>query len=128
MEFRNGGPQLLDPGFQQQLEDSREQLKREIQRELKIKEGAENLRKVSTDKKHQSHVESQLKTSNRRLQELHHQLQDLNGRIVIMEKDAKAGIGGGLWVNGGLYTVPLPTYPSENARCLAVGLILASVL
>lgn len=91
MEFRNGGPQLLDPGFQQQLEDSREQLKREIQRELKIKEGAENLRKVSTDKKHQSHVESQLKSSNRRLQELHRQLQDLNGRIVIMEKDAKQG-------------------------------------
>ncbi|XP_063792516.1 serine/threonine-protein kinase N3 [Pseudophryne corroboree] len=89
MELRNGGPQLLDPGFQQQLEDSREQLKREIQRELKIKEGAENLRKVSTDKKHQSHVESQLKTSNRRLQELHRQLQELNGRIVIMEKDAK---------------------------------------
>ncbi|XP_075041242.1 serine/threonine-protein kinase N3 isoform X2 [Mixophyes fleayi] len=89
MELRNGGPQLLDPGFQQQLEDSREQLKREIQRELKIKEGAENLRKVSTDKKHQSHVESQLKTSNRRLQELHRHLQELNGRIVIMEKDTK---------------------------------------
>lgn len=89
MEFRNGGPEWLDPGFQQQLEDSREQLKREIQRELKIKEGAENLRKVSTDKKHQSHVESQLKTSNRRLQELHRQLQELNGRIVIMDKDAK---------------------------------------
>ncbi|XP_073496314.1 serine/threonine-protein kinase N3 isoform X2 [Phyllobates terribilis] len=89
MEIRNGGSLILDPGFQQQLEDSREQLKREIQRELKIKEGAENLRKVSTDKKHQSHVESQLKTSNRRLQELHRQLQELNGRIVIMEKDSK---------------------------------------
>ncbi|KAM4019471.1 serine/threonine-protein kinase N3 [Anomaloglossus baeobatrachus] len=89
MEVRNGGSLILDPGFQQQLEDSREQLKREIQRELKIKEGAENLRKVSTDKKHQSHVESQLKTSNRRLQELHRQLQELNGRIVIMEKDRK---------------------------------------
>ncbi|XP_073397224.1 serine/threonine-protein kinase N3 isoform X2 [Dendrobates tinctorius] len=89
MEIRNGGSLILDPGFQQQLEDSREQLKREIQRELKIKEGAENLRKVSTDKKHQGHVESQLKTSNRRLQELHRQLQELNGRIVIMEKDSK---------------------------------------
>ncbi|KAG9471572.1 hypothetical protein GDO78_014259 [Eleutherodactylus coqui] len=89
MEIRNGGSLILDPGFQQQLEDSREQLKREIQRELKIKEGAENLRKVSTDKKHQSHVESQLKASNRRLQELHRQLQELNGRIVIMEKDTK---------------------------------------
>ncbi|KAE8582997.1 hypothetical protein XENTR_v10020408 [Xenopus tropicalis] len=90
MEFRNAGPpELLDPGFQQQLEDSRDQLKREIQRELKIKEGAENLRKVSTDKKHQGHVESQLRASNRRLQELHRQLQELNGRIVIMEKDQK---------------------------------------
>ncbi|OCT65392.1 serine/threonine-protein kinase N2 [Xenopus laevis] len=90
MEFRNAGPpELLDPDFQQQLEDSRDHLKREIQRELKIKEGAENLRKVSTDKKHQSHVESQLRASNRHLQELHQQLQELNGRIVIMEKDRK---------------------------------------
>ncbi|XP_053328904.1 serine/threonine-protein kinase N3 isoform X2 [Spea bombifrons] len=89
MELRNGGPQLLDPSFQQQLESSRDQLKREIQRELKIKEGAENLRKVSTDKKHQGHVESQLRTSNRRLQDLHRQLQELNGRIVILDKDCK---------------------------------------
>uniref|UniRef100_A0A8C5QZJ8 protein kinase C n=1 Tax=Leptobrachium leishanense TaxID=445787 RepID=A0A8C5QZJ8_9ANUR len=79
--LRNGEPELLDPDFQLQLENSREQLKREIQRELKIKEGAENLRKVSTDKKHQSHVESQLRASNRRLQDLHRQLQELNGRI-----------------------------------------------
>ncbi|KAM4696060.1 serine/threonine-protein kinase N3 [Rhinophrynus dorsalis] len=90
MEMRNGGPpELLDPDFQQQLEDARDQLKREIQRELKIKEGAENLRKVSTDKKHLSHIDSQLRASNRRLQELHCQLQDLNGRIVILEKDVK---------------------------------------
>uniref|UniRef100_A0A8C5R1F0 protein kinase C n=1 Tax=Leptobrachium leishanense TaxID=445787 RepID=A0A8C5R1F0_9ANUR len=89
MELRNGEPELLDPDFQLQLENSREQLKREIQRELKIKEGAENLRKVSTDKKHQSHVESQLRASNRRLQDLHRQLQELNGRIVIMEKECK---------------------------------------
>ncbi|CAH2316297.1 serine threonine- kinase N3 [Pelobates cultripes] len=89
MDLKNGGPQLLDPSFQLQLENSRDQLKREIQRELKIKEGAENLRKVSTDKKHQSHVESQLRTSNRRLQDLHRQLQDLNGRIVILDKECK---------------------------------------
>ncbi|KAG8447978.1 hypothetical protein GDO86_015182 [Hymenochirus boettgeri] len=88
MEFRNP-PELLDPRFQQQLEDSRDHLKREIQKELKIKEGAENLRKVSTDKKHLGHVDSQLRASNRRLQELHHKLQELNGRIVIMEKDCK---------------------------------------
>uniref|UniRef100_A0A8C5R169 protein kinase C n=1 Tax=Leptobrachium leishanense TaxID=445787 RepID=A0A8C5R169_9ANUR len=97
MELRNGEPELLDPDFQLQLENSREQLKREIQRELKIKEGAENLRKVSTDKKHQSHVESQLRASNRRLQDLHRQLQELNGRIVIMEKECKQAEKGTLW-------------------------------
>ncbi|OCT57922.1 serine/threonine-protein kinase N3 isoform X2 [Xenopus laevis] len=90
MEFKNAGPpELLDPSFQQQLEDSREQLKQEIQRELKIKEGAENMHKVSMDKKHQGNVERQLRASNRRLHELHRQLQELNGRIVIMEKDRK---------------------------------------
>ena len=42
---------LSDAGFQQNLEYIKEQIKKDIRKELKLKEGAENMRKVTTDKK-----------------------------------------------------------------------------
>ncbi|XP_043914074.1 serine/threonine-protein kinase N3 [Protopterus annectens] len=78
---------ILDPDFQQQLDYMKEQIRREIQKELKIKEGAENLRKVTTDRKSLSHIENILKTSNRKLEQLHWELQELNGRIVVIDRD-----------------------------------------
>ncbi|XP_055520147.1 serine/threonine-protein kinase N2-like [Leucoraja erinacea] len=76
-----------DTSFQQKLDEAKEQIKREIRRELKIKEGAENLRKVTTDKKNLSNVEHVLKNSNRKLETLHEQLQDLNAHIVVKDPD-----------------------------------------
>ena len=49
----------------QKLEELREYLRREIKKELKIKEGAENLRKVAKDKKSVSDVNSIVKKSRR---------------------------------------------------------------
>ena len=43
------GADLAAPGVQQQLELERERLRREIRKELKLKEGAENLRRATTD-------------------------------------------------------------------------------
>uniref|UniRef100_H3B4R6 protein kinase C n=1 Tax=Latimeria chalumnae TaxID=7897 RepID=H3B4R6_LATCH len=82
---------LLDPDFQQKLEVMKEQIRRDIQKELKIKEGAENLRKVTTDKKNLVHVEHQLKETNRNLEQLHWELQELNTRIVVKDKENRAG-------------------------------------
>ncbi|XP_078090894.1 serine/threonine-protein kinase N2-like [Mustelus asterias] len=76
-----------DTSFQQKLDEAKEQIKREIRKELKIKEGAENLRKVTTDKKNLSNVEHVLKNSNRKLEELHEQLQDLNAHIVVKDPE-----------------------------------------
>uniref|UniRef100_A0A4W3K5K5 protein kinase C n=1 Tax=Callorhinchus milii TaxID=7868 RepID=A0A4W3K5K5_CALMI len=76
-----------DTSFQQKLDEAKEQIRREIRKELKIKEGAENLRKASTDKKHLSNVENILKNSNRKLEELHQQLQDLDAHIVYKDPD-----------------------------------------
>ncbi|EMP38130.1 Serine/threonine-protein kinase N2 [Chelonia mydas] len=76
----------MDPGFQQKLEGEKEVIRRAIQKELKIKEGAENLRKVTTDKKNLVHIEHVLKSSNRKLEQLHWDLQELNARIVVTEK------------------------------------------
>ncbi|KAG8519527.1 Serine/threonine-protein kinase N2 [Galemys pyrenaicus] len=76
-----------DTMVQQKLDDIRDQMKREIRKELKIKEGAENLRKVTTDKKNLAYVDNILKKSNKKLEELHHQLQELNAHIVVSDPE-----------------------------------------
>ena len=68
------------------------QNKREIRKELKIKEGAENLRKVTTDKKSLAYVDNILKKSNKKLEELHHKLQELNAQIVVSDPEDVTGI------------------------------------
>ncbi|XP_026552045.1 serine/threonine-protein kinase N1 isoform X1 [Pseudonaja textilis] len=76
-----------DTSVQQKLDEEKEKIKREIRKELKIKEGAENLRKATTDRKNLSNVENLLKNSNRKLETLHHQLQDLNAHIVVKDPE-----------------------------------------
>ncbi|GCC34540.1 hypothetical protein chiPu_0013015 [Chiloscyllium punctatum] len=87
------GADLLDPDIQQKLDEVKDLIRREIQKELKIKEGTENLRKVTTDKKNLAHVENILKTSNRKLKRLHWELQELNARIMVTDKDIRGGGG-----------------------------------
>uniref|UniRef100_A0AAQ6ABM7 protein kinase C n=1 Tax=Amphiprion ocellaris TaxID=80972 RepID=A0AAQ6ABM7_AMPOC len=72
---------ILDPEFQQRLEDARTLLRQEIQRELKIKEAAERLRRAVTSRKSAADVEGQLKASSRKLEKLLWQLQELNARV-----------------------------------------------
>ncbi|XP_053549894.1 serine/threonine-protein kinase N2 isoform X2 [Bombina bombina] len=76
-----------DPLVQPNLDEVKDQIKREIRKELKIKEGAENLRRVTTDKKNLAYVDNILKKSNKKLEELHNSLQELNAHIVV--KDAE---------------------------------------
>lgn len=93
----SNGVNLMDPGFQQKLEGEKELLRRAIQKELKIKEGAENLRKATTDRKNLVHIEHVLKSSNRKLEQLHWELQELNARIVITDKEEnRTGTDGSL--------------------------------
>uniref|UniRef100_A0A7N5ZV06 protein kinase C n=1 Tax=Anabas testudineus TaxID=64144 RepID=A0A7N5ZV06_ANATE len=79
---------ILDPKFQQHLENARTLLRQEIQRELKIKEAAERMRRAVTNRKSAADVEGQLRASNRKLDELHWELQELNARSMATEKDA----------------------------------------
>uniref|UniRef100_A0A8C9X998 protein kinase C n=1 Tax=Sander lucioperca TaxID=283035 RepID=A0A8C9X998_SANLU len=58
-------------------------LRQEIQRELKIKEAAERLRRAVTNRKNAADVEGQLKASSRKLDKLHWELQELNARSMI---------------------------------------------
>ncbi|XP_014841688.1 PREDICTED: serine/threonine-protein kinase N1 isoform X2 [Poecilia mexicana] len=72
-----------DSSVQQLLDEQRERIRREIRKELKIKEGAENLRRATTDKRNAHQVDSQLRSSNRKLDNLHAQLQELDAHIVV---------------------------------------------
>uniref|UniRef100_A0A6Q2Y1Y8 protein kinase C n=1 Tax=Esox lucius TaxID=8010 RepID=A0A6Q2Y1Y8_ESOLU len=76
------GGNILDPEFQQRLEDARTLLRQEIQRELKIKEAAERLRRAVTNRKNAADVEGQLRASSRKLEHLHWELQELNTRAI----------------------------------------------
>uniref|UniRef100_A0A4W6FI16 protein kinase C n=1 Tax=Lates calcarifer TaxID=8187 RepID=A0A4W6FI16_LATCA len=78
---------LSDTMVQQKLDEIKEQIRREIRKELKIKEGAENLRKVTTDKKSLAYVDNMLKKSNKKVEELHQELQELNAHIVVSHDD-----------------------------------------
>uniref|UniRef100_A0A4W4FSX6 protein kinase C n=1 Tax=Electrophorus electricus TaxID=8005 RepID=A0A4W4FSX6_ELEEL len=74
-------------GFCQRLDEIKDQIKRKIRKELKIKEGAENLRKVITDKKSLAYVDNLLKKSNKNVQMLHQDLQELNAHIVVKDPE-----------------------------------------
>jgi len=83
---------LSDTMVQQKLEEIKDQIKREIRKELKIKEGAENLRKVTTDKKSLAYVDNMLKKSNKKVEELHQELQELNAHIVVKDPEEVLGM------------------------------------
>nr|XP_061829586.1 serine/threonine-protein kinase N1-like isoform X1 [Nerophis lumbriciformis] len=74
---------LSDSGVQRCLHEHRERIRREIRKELKIKEGAENLRRATTDKRNAQQVDSQLRSSKRKLEHLQAQLQELDAHIVV---------------------------------------------
>lgn len=82
---------ILDPEFQLRLEDARTLLRQEIQRELKIKEAAERLRRAVSSRKNAADVEGQLKASSRKLEKLHYELQELNARSMTTEKESPTG-------------------------------------
>uniref|UniRef100_A0A9J7Z8U8 protein kinase C n=1 Tax=Cyprinus carpio carpio TaxID=630221 RepID=A0A9J7Z8U8_CYPCA len=71
----------MDPEFQQRVEDAIALLRQEIQRELKIKEAAERLRRAVTNRKNAADVDGQLRASSRKLEQLHLELQELNAHI-----------------------------------------------
>ncbi|XP_050961552.1 serine/threonine-protein kinase N2-like [Labeo rohita] len=76
-----------DSSVQQKLDEQRERIRREIRKELKIKAGAENLRRATTDKRNAQQVDSQLRSSSRKLDSLHAKLQELDAHIVVKGHD-----------------------------------------
>ena len=85
--MQRAGSEIL---FKTDLEQSKEAIKIEIRKQLKLKEGAENRKKVATDKKTLAQCNMILKKATAKLQDLHDELQDLRDRSFITPR------GGGL--------------------------------
>lgn len=97
-------PGARQPGEGQQPPgDEKELIRRAIQKELKIKEGVENLRRVATDRRHLGHVQQLLRSSNRRLEQLQGELQELHARILLPGPPAEPA-------------APGPRPPAEQSR------------
>ncbi|XP_066250537.1 serine/threonine-protein kinase N isoform X3 [Euwallacea similis] len=67
------------------LEKLKDIIRREIRKELKIKEGAEKLRDVATDRKSLSDVATIVKNSNFKLTELKNELIELESQIILSQ-------------------------------------------
>ncbi|XP_018576928.1 serine/threonine-protein kinase N isoform X2 [Anoplophora glabripennis] len=76
---------LNDAQLPNKLEELKDIIRKEIRKELKIKEGAEKLRGVSTDRKSLNHVATIVKNSNWKLTELKNELSELESQIILTQ-------------------------------------------
>ncbi|KAI0239240.1 Serine/threonine-protein kinase N2 [Lamellibrachia satsuma] len=92
---------LTNDAIQERLKEIQERIRKEILTEMKIKEGAENLRKATTDKKSLANVNSIVKKANSKLEELNGELQEINAYLLSSSAASAASIGGGTNSTGG---------------------------
>uniref|UniRef100_T1P955 protein kinase C n=1 Tax=Musca domestica TaxID=7370 RepID=T1P955_MUSDO len=76
---------LPESGLPSRLEDIKEAIRREIRKELKIKEGAEKLREVAKDRRSLNDVAAIVKKSNNKIAELKSELQELESQILLTQ-------------------------------------------
>lgn len=76
------------------LEEIKEAIRREIRKELKIKEGAEKLREVAKDRRSQSNVAVLVKKSNSKIAELKSELQELESQILLTSANTAVNSNG----------------------------------
>lgn len=74
-----------DAALPYKLEELKEHIRREIRKELKIKEGAEKLREVAKDRRSLADVATIVKKANNKLAELQAELQELESQIILTQ-------------------------------------------
>ena len=75
-------PDLSSEAVQERLKVFQERIRKEILTEMKIKEGAENIRKAAGDKK-SVNVSAIVKQANSKLEVLNQELQELNTYLLL---------------------------------------------
>ena len=82
---------LTPSDIQKRLREEEERVRREIQKELKIKEGAEKMRRAATERKSTKvHMSAEIKKSVSRLDELNQELSDLRTYQLMTEDGSSA--------------------------------------
>lgn len=74
---------LSDANFQHKLDQVKDQIKAEMRKEYKIKDAAERMKKVSTDKRTLSNVNSIIRKTNTKLHDLQQELNELNAHQIV---------------------------------------------
>jgi protein kinase N len=88
LSHKYGLQQELDPdaaALPYRLDELKEHIRREIRKELKIKEGAEKLREVAKDRRSLADVATIVKKANTKLAELQAELQELESQIILTQ-------------------------------------------
>lgn len=81
--FQGGAPRNSAYHTEQEIEEAKEATKKEIRKEMKIKEGAEKLREATSDKKSLAHVNTIVKKANNRLEELQQELKEIETYLLV---------------------------------------------
>jgi len=76
---------------QERLKELEETIRRRILKEIKIKEGAENMRRATSDKKSLAHVRTIVNEVNNTLQNLNQELNDVRTYLQMTSDDSDAG-------------------------------------
>ncbi|KAH7642005.1 serine/threonine-protein kinase n2-like protein [Dermatophagoides farinae] len=106
-QTHNNEPLISDDD---KLDLMRQVLRREIRRELKIQEGADKLRRASTDRKAWSNVDKMIKSSNCKLQELNDDLAELERFMV----EYHSGSSSNKKINNNQYNNAMYTHSIHN--------------
>ena len=76
---------------QERLKELEETIRRRILTEMKIKEGAENMRRATNDKKSLAHVRTIVNEANNTLHNLNQELNDVRTYLLMTSDDSPAG-------------------------------------
>jgi hypothetical protein len=83
-------PDMSDEAVQERLKELEEQIKRQMLTEMKIKEGAENMRRATKDKRSLAHVRNIVTEANNKLHDLNLELSDVRSYLLMTSSDGSS--------------------------------------
>lgn len=84
-------PDMPPAEIRDKLRENEQRVRKEIQTELKFKEGAENMRRAYSDRKSAASVGTVIKNSVSRLDELNQELEDVRALLLMTDDGCSVG-------------------------------------